>query len=52
MNQIPPDLQVFFPAALRAIRRDDFWTALDILAKIELRVFKLAMAEMNRKGDA
>jgi hypothetical protein len=46
---IPPLLQVLFPAALKAIKEEDFWTALDILARIELRVFKLALAETRVK---
>jgi hypothetical protein len=48
MKEIPIELQVWFPAALKAIKNDDFQAALDLLDRIYLRVFKWMLAEMRQ----
>ena len=47
--KVPKDIEVFLVQTARSIARQNYWEALDYLAKIELRVFKLAMAEMRKK---
>ena len=49
---MPKDIEMFFVHAAHHFVKGNYWTTLDYLAKLELRTFKLAMAELRMKEDA
>jgi len=52
IKPMPKDIEMFFVHAAHYFVKGDYWTTLDYLAKLELRTFKLAMAELRMKEDA